>query len=166
MVREEIGRILRTYNDDDNTPLSLTITGHSLGAALATLTAYDIVKTETRRPATMTVISFGGPRVGDRRFREEIEREGIKVLRIVNSEDVITKVPGWFGFGGADDVAHCGYVEVGKELRLCTRDSPYINNNGINNVATCHDLKTYLHLIDGFVSSTCPFKATTNYNVL
>ncbi|KAF3557421.1 hypothetical protein F2Q69_00010694 [Brassica cretica] len=38
------------------------------------------------------------------------------------------------------------YAEVGKELRLSSRDSPYLN--GIN-VATCHELKTYLHLVDG-----------------
>ncbi|XP_029129144.1 phospholipase A(1) DAD1, chloroplastic [Cajanus cajan] len=172
MVKEEISRILHTYSRD-STPLSLTVTGHSLGAALAMLTAYDVKTASPKLP--VTVISFGGPRVGDRRFRRQLERQGTKVLRIVNSDDVITKVP---GFVFDDDVARGGgvhvaglpswiqkrveeaqwvYSEVGRELRLCSRDSPYLGNT---NVATCHELNTYMHLVDGFVSSTCPFRAS------
>ncbi|XP_027351394.1 phospholipase A(1) DAD1, chloroplastic-like [Abrus precatorius] len=170
MVKQEISRIIQNYGEE---PLSLTVTGHSLGAALATLTAYDIKTIFHRLP--VTVISFGGPRVGDRNFRQQLERQGTKVLRIVNSDDVITKVP---GFVFDDDVASDGavhmagfpnwiqkrveeaqwvYAEVGRELRLCSRDSPYL---GSTNVATCHELNTYLHLVDGFVSSTCPFRAS------
>ena len=172
MVRKEISRILQSYGDE---PLSLTITGHSLGAALATLTAYDIKKTFKRAPL-VTVISFGGPRVGNRSFRLQVEKQGTKVLRIVNSDDLITKVPGFV----IDDDVSCRrdvdvaaglpswiqkrvedtqwvYAEVGRELRLSSKDSPYLNGF---NVATCHDLKTYLHLVDGFVSSTCPFRAS------
>lgn len=173
MVREEIARLVEMYQDE---PLSLTITGHSLGAALATLTAYDIQKNIQHAPL-VTVVSFGGPRVGDRTFRSQLERQGTRVLRIVNSDDVITKVPG-FTIDDRDDVAtkqdilggdlpgwirkcvadtQWVYAEVGEELRLCSRNSPYLK--GID-VATCHDLKTYLHLVSGFVSSKCPFRAT------
>ncbi|XP_054783067.1 phospholipase A(1) DAD1, chloroplastic-like [Prosopis cineraria] len=185
MVHQEIRRILQTYGDE---PLSLTITGHSLGAALATLTAYDI-QTSFDRPPMVTVISFGGPRVGNWSFREKLESQGTKILRIVNSDDVITKVPG-FVFDKkeregnsnnnifSDDVAdnenvnvaglpswiqkraedaQWVYAEVGKELRLSSRHSPYLRSP---NVATCHELNTYLHLVDGFVSSRCPFQAT------
>ena len=177
MVRQEIERILQIY---DGEPLSLTVTGHSLGAALATLTAYDVRATFPRLPL-VTVISFGGPRVGNRSFRGSLDRQETKVLRIVNSDDVITKLPG-FVFDDVDkvgdDVASNGgfhvaglpswiqkraeeaqwvYSEVGEELRLSSRDSPYLR--GVN-VATCHDLNTYLHLVDGFVSSTCRFRST------
>ncbi|KAJ0053857.1 hypothetical protein Pint_00101 [Pistacia integerrima] len=173
MVREEINRLLQIYGDE---PLSLTITGHSLGAALATLAAYDI-KTNFKRAPMVTVISFGGPRVGNRSFRQHLEKQGTKVLRIVNSDDLITKVPG-FVIDVDDDVSNKGdvqmaglpgwiqkrvedaqwaYAEIGRELRLSSRDSPYLNSI---NVATCHELKTYLHLVNGFVSSTCPFRAS------
>ncbi|EOX96477.1 Fungal lipase-like domain - like 10 [Theobroma cacao] len=175
MIREEILRLLQTYGDE---PLSLTITGHSLGAALATLTAYDI-KTTFKRAPLVTVMSFGGPRVGNRSFRRQLEKQGTKVLRIVNSDDLITKVPGFVLEEDADvsksqDIHVAGlpswiqkrvedtqwvYAEVGRELRLRSRDSPYLNTI---NVATCHELKTYLHLVSGFVSSTCPFRATVS----
>ncbi|KAL0547673.1 hypothetical protein IC582_012097 [Cucumis melo] len=173
MVREEIGRILQSYGEE---PLSLTITGHSLGAALATLAAYDIKEYFKTSAPMVTVMSFGGPRVGNRKFRQRLEEQGTKVLRIVNSEDVITKLPGFVvnnnnnnnnnveeGGGRLRWIQKCveetewAYSEVGRELRLSSRDSPHLNRI---NVATCHHLNTYLHLVDGFVSSTCPFRAT------
>ncbi|PSS26397.1 Phospholipase [Actinidia chinensis var. chinensis] len=166
LVREEIKKLLRCYI---NEPLSLTITGHSLGAALATLAAYDI-KTHFESAPLVTVISFGGPRVGNQSFRQCLEKQGTKVLRIVNSDDLITKVPGFVVNGGDDDVAgndwikkrvgdvpRWAYADVGCELRLRSRDSPYFSGG---NVATCHELKTYLHLVNGFVSSQCPVRAT------
>ena len=174
MVREESKRLLQTYGDE---PLSLTIAGHSLGAALATLAAYDIKTTFNGVPVLVTVISFGGPRVGNRSFRQHLDKQGTKVLRIVNSDDVITKLPGFVIDGDQNDVADKGdlnmaslpswiqkkvedtqwvYAEVGRELRLSSKDSPYLNSI---NVAACHDLKTYLHLVNGFVSSSCPFRA-------
>ncbi|XP_020238846.1 phospholipase A(1) DAD1, chloroplastic [Cajanus cajan] len=175
MVRKEISQILQDYAGE---PLSLTVTGHSLGAALATLTAYDIKATFiSRLSMTTTVVSFGGPRVGNRRFRQQLEKQGTKVLRIVNSDDVVTKVPGLVlhvgeGHEMREQSGHVAevqrwinkmekiewlYAEVGKELRLCSKDSPYLNRVDF---ATCHQLTTYLHLVDGFVSSKCPFRAT------
>jgi phospholipase A1 len=100
----------------------------------------------------------------------------------VNSDDIITKMPG-FVFDddmegnnddmerNSDDVAwflprwiqerveetQWVYSEVGEELRVCSKDSPYLKSV---NIATCHDLKTYLHLVDGYVSSECPFRST------
>ncbi|XP_009608624.3 phospholipase A(1) DAD1, chloroplastic-like [Nicotiana tabacum] len=166
-IREEIGNVLDKYNDE---PLSITVTGHSLGAALATLTAYDITTKFSHAPI-VTVVSFGGPRIGNKSFRCQLEKSGTNVLRIVNSDDPITKVPG-FVIDGDDDVAERGsahvattglpswlqrcmedtqwvYAEVGKELRLSSKDSKF---SKAGDVATCHDLKTYLHLVNNFVS--------------
>lgn len=177
MIREEVARVIATYADDDK-PISLTLTGHSLGAALATLAAYDIRAnfSGTSNDPMVTVVSFGGPRVGNRSFRSHLERGGTKILRIVNSDDPITKVPGFLStFDGnhAADVDVVGipgwlrkgiqgdprrkYADLGQELRLSSKESPYLDKR---DVATCHDLGTYLHLVSGFVSSTCPFRAT------
>ncbi|KAL2536631.1 alpha/beta-hydrolase superfamily protein [Forsythia ovata] len=168
LIREEISRILQMYS---NEPLSFTITGHSLGAALATLAAYDIKETFKNSPL-VTVISFAGPRVGNWSFRSHLDNQGTKVLRIVNSDDLITKVPGFVIANDQEMSRDCdhsswiqrvvedrqwAYADIGCELRLSSRDSPYLS--GIN-MATCHELKTYLHLINGFESSNCPFRAT------
>lgn len=172
LLREEIVRLLRMYSDE---PLSLTITGHSLGASLAILAAYDI-KTTIKHSPHLSVISFGGPRVGNRSFRHHLEEQGTKILRIVNSDDIITKVPGFFveenddvEHEEDDHVAHLTgwiqkhvtdsrwvYANIGHELRLSSRDLLKLSSI---NVATCHDLKTYLDLVNGFVSSSCPLRA-------
>jgi len=173
MVHKEIGKILQSYGSES---LSLTITGHSLGAALAALTAYYVNTTFVRLPIT-TVILFGGPRIGNQRFTYHLKKCKIRILRIVNSDDIVTKVPGFVFYDGymRSQNVHLArvqrwiikmmekeervYSDVGEELRLCSRDSPYLTSI---NFITCHELNTYLHLVDGFVSSKCPFKASTN----
>ncbi|WVZ54468.1 hypothetical protein U9M48_005255, partial [Paspalum notatum var. saurae] len=174
-VRDEARRIVREYGGDGTPPLSITVTGHSLGAALAVLTAHEITTTvvtprgqQCRRhdddddevPIMVTAVSFGGPRVGNAAFRRRLEESGGKVLRVVNSNDVVTKVP---GFAPADDdddgdsrrrprvprwlVSMMGwaYSDVGRELRLSSR-------RPAANVVASHGLDLYLELKQGDVS--------------
>ncbi|GJS54170.1 phospholipase A(1) DAD1, chloroplastic-like protein [Tanacetum coccineum] len=172
-LKDEILRLVHKYNDE---PLSVTITGHSLGASLAILAAYDI-KTTIKHALHLSVISFGGPRVGNRSFRHNLELQGTKILRIVNSDDLITKVPGLLvedrddmAQGKKARVAHLPrwiqkhvkdnqwvYANIGHELRLSSRASLKLNSI---DVATCHDLKTYLHLVNGF-ELNLPIQAPT-----
>lgn len=66
------------------TPTSLTLTGHSLGAALATLLA-SVLKPNR-------LITIGSPRVGDAAFIASLE--GIaQRTRIVDCCDVVTELP-------------------------------------------------------------------------
>ncbi|CAM0151425.1 unnamed protein product [Urochloa decumbens] len=163
-VRDEVRRIIHEYGGKGMPPLSITTTGHSLGAALAVLSAYEITTAAARSnddaaPPMVTAVSFGGPRVGNEAFRRRLEESGGKVLRVVNSDDIVTKVP---GFRVDDD---CGgepakrnkarvlprwlvqkmgwaYSDVGSELRLSSQDSaPNVN------VVASHDLDLYLKLV-------------------
>lgn len=59
------------------------MTGHSLGAALATLAA-------DRFGEVQGVYTFGSPRVGNRRFKENYS---IRTYRFVNGSDIVTKIP-------------------------------------------------------------------------
>lgn len=62
-------------------------TGHSLGAALATLAA-------ERYEETWGVCTLGSPRVGDAAFAAAFDKRfGAKALRFVNDADVVTHVP-------------------------------------------------------------------------
>nr|XP_010934644.1 phospholipase A(1) DAD1, chloroplastic-like [Elaeis guineensis] len=164
-VRDEIARLLDAYGGKGH-PLSLTVTGHSLGAALAVLTAYDITTTFQDAPM-VTVVSFGGPRVGNASFRRRLEEQGSKVLRIVNAQDIITKVPGFVIDDGGNGKKKDGkegttliswllsktgwvYADIGRELRLPGQRTA--------NVVACHDLSVYLNLVNQ-LSANYPFRS-------
>lgn len=66
----------------------LYITGHSLGAAMATIACSRI---EDFR-VVYQLTTFGSPRVGTRKFVKNIKTPHI---RVVNNNDVVTRVPLW-----------------------------------------------------------------------
>ncbi len=63
--------------------LKIWITGHSLGAALATLAA-------DRYGNVQGLYTYGSPRVGDQDFKKDFN---VNTYRFVNNSDVVTKVP-------------------------------------------------------------------------
>ena len=64
---------------------TITCTGHSLGAALATIMASRLDANE--------LYTFGSPRVGNRDFVKEMKKDGVKHYRFVNNNDVVTTIP-------------------------------------------------------------------------
>jgi triacylglycerol lipase len=66
----------------------LWITGHSLGAALATLAANLCCDVETSR--VQGVYTFGSPRVGDRDFGASIR---VPIFRFQNDSDIVPHLP-------------------------------------------------------------------------
>jgi triacylglycerol lipase len=70
---------------------SLWITGHSLGAALATLSA---ARLREKDQSVHGLYTFGSPRVGDRNFQEEFNGDfRSKAFRFVNRNDAVTRIP-------------------------------------------------------------------------
>ena len=66
----------------------ILFTGHSLGAAFATLAV------ERFRGGRAALYTFGSPRVGNKEFCERVrERADLGVFRFVNNDDVMTTVP-------------------------------------------------------------------------
>ena len=149
---------MEKYQDED---VSVTITGHSLGSALAILSAFDIaesglnVKKDGSGAVHVSAITFSGPRVGNLRFKERLESEhGVKVLRVLNTHDMVPKSPGflinetsppWL-FKLAQGLPW-SYTHVGVELELDHKKSPDLNPSGDSYCA--HNLEAHLHLLDG-----------------
>jgi hypothetical protein len=73
------------------TNATLAITGHSLGASLATLLALEV--TESGAFATPEVITFASPMVGDAQFVRTYDAEVTNTWRIANFVDIIPKLP-------------------------------------------------------------------------
>ncbi|KAG5043552.1 hypothetical protein AAZX31_03G140700 [Glycine max] len=169
-VLGEVKRLMEKYADEE---VSVTIAGHSLGSAMAILSAFDIVETGVNvgkdgRKAHVSVFSFSGPRVGNVRFKERLEGElGIKVLRVHNAHDMVPQSPGlifnedspqwllklvegWFPW--------C-YLHVGEELQLDHKKSPFLNPDG--DASCAHNLEAHLHLLDGYHGKNRGFERTS-----
>jgi hypothetical protein len=161
-IVEEVKRLVQVYRGEE---LSITVVGHSLGASLALLAADELSPclaaqtdgTADHQPPPIAVVSFGGPKTGNRAFAERLQRErGVNVLRVVNAGDVVTRVPA--------PIAREGYVHAGgAELRLHNSDSPCLRPDA--GPACCHDLEAYLHLLDGFAGSGRPFRPDASRSV-
>ncbi|KAI4334780.1 hypothetical protein L6164_013490 [Bauhinia variegata] len=146
----EVSRLLNKYKGEKN--VSITMAGHSMGSALAILLAYDIAelglnKENRKSELPVTVFSFGGPRVGNSEFKTRCEELGVKVLRISNVNDPITKLPGvlfnenFRVLGGRYEFPwSCScYAHVGVELML-----DFFN---VQNPTCVHDLESYIGLL-------------------
>lgn len=147
-VIKEVTRLVELYREKGE-DVSLTITGHSLGGALALLNAYEAASTIPNLP--VSVISFGAPRVGNIAFRDELHQLGVKTFRVVTKQDVVPWMPG------------PAYTHAGAELKLDVHSSPYLKR-GLN-WPGFHSLETYLHLVDGFVSTTSTFREDARRDV-
>ncbi|MFN7469672.1 MAG: lipase family protein [Pseudanabaena sp.] len=95
------------------------ITGHSLGAGLATLAALHIAKLAERHKVNPSIklYTFASPRVGDETFAGHFDDfEKIKSYRIINSEDLIQAVP--FPTTEVVDAATERGMSVSAKMRL------------------------------------------------
>ena len=108
---------------------TLAITGHSLGAALATLLALEV--TESGAFATPEVITFASPLVGDPQFARTYNSEVPNTWRIANELDLVPKMPpSVWGYDHADQLSSLNsFLKVKMEP------------------ACCHHLTTYLCLL-------------------
>lgn len=71
---------------------SLWLTGHSLGAALATL-ATARLRLNKDEPVN-GLYTFGQPRTGDREFAQKFDQDfGQQTFRYVNNNDIVPRVP-------------------------------------------------------------------------
>ncbi|XP_054805381.1 galactolipase DONGLE, chloroplastic-like [Prosopis cineraria] len=142
----EISRLLKKYEGEN---ISLTVAGHSMGSALALLLAYDVAElglnklgnavSGQKTEIPVTVFSFGGPRVGNLGFKNRCEELGVKVLRIANVNDPITKLPGVVFNDENFRVSSLGfscYAHVGVELLL--------DFFSVQNPSCVHDLQSYI----------------------
>ncbi|RLM60930.1 hypothetical protein C2845_PM14G12370 [Panicum miliaceum] len=173
-VLAEVRKLVELYHSRGE-EVSVTITGHSLGSALAMLSAFDVAETGANvspdgRTAPVCVFSYSGPRVGNTRFKDRFERgRGVKALRIVNVHDKVPTLPGVL-FYLLDEKAFpelalrvidtlgpgIVFVHLGVELVLDHRVSPFLKDT--MTPACYHNLEAHLHLLDGYQGRGRPFQ--------
>lgn len=77
------------HNDQLKVRKDVYFTGHSLGAAMATIAS-------TRYPQAQELFTFGSPRVGGKHFIKNIT---VPHTRFMNNNDIVCRIPpAWLGF--------------------------------------------------------------------
>lgn len=92
--------------------LPLYITGHSLGAALATVATQRLEHNPRIRERIAACYTFGSPRVGNSHYDLEFKSP---IYRVVNTTDVVTVIP----------LLAMGYIHIGDVRYLGATDGEF-----------------------------------------
>nr|AAC63840.1 putative lipase [Arabidopsis thaliana] len=155
-VQEELKRLLELYKNED---VTITLTGHSLGAVMSILSAADFLHNEwpkitpsLQHSLCVTVFAFGSPQIGDRSFKRLVESlEHLHILRVTNVPDLIPRYPVF------------RFTDIGEELQINTLKSEYLKRS--LNLGHFHNLEAYLHGVAGTQHNQGEFKLEINRDI-
>ncbi|XP_064994851.1 phospholipase A1-II 5-like isoform X2 [Musa acuminata AAA Group] len=137
----KIKELVEVYKDES---LSIVCVGHSLGAALAILSAFDIVenglsKVGDKEEFPVCAMVFGSPQIGNKAFNDRLEKlPNLRVLHVRNKIDLIPLYPSGL----------LGFVNTGTVLEIDTRKSPYLKDSRFP--GDWHNLQGILHVVAGW----------------
>ncbi|KNA23169.1 hypothetical protein SOVF_027230 isoform A [Spinacia oleracea] len=139
----KLKQLIDQYKDEE---ISITFAGHSLGATLSIVSAFDIVENLTT-DIPVTAIVFGCPKVGNKAFQKRFESyTNLKVLHVRNVIDLIPLYP----------FKLLGYVNIGTDLEIDTRKSKFLKDS--KNPSDWHNLQAILHIVNGWQGVKEEFK--------
>ncbi|XP_039116540.1 phospholipase A1-IIdelta [Dioscorea cayenensis subsp. rotundata] len=138
----KIKQLVQLYKDE---ALSIVCVGHSLGASLAILSAFDIVENglskieNTSENFPVCAVVFGSPQIGNKAFNDRLEKlPMLNVLHVKNKIDMVPIYPSRV----------LGYVYSGVELVVDARKSPFLKDS--KNPSDWHNLQGILHAVAGW----------------
>ncbi len=124
------GSPLATIMGNIPTGASITVTGHSLGGALAVLHAAVLAGNGF---SDVTIATFAAPMAGDRQFSTTFMNLVPNSVRIYNIPDIVPDLPGTL----------LGYTQVQAGIAINSLDYPEIDWS----ISCFHALLTYLYML-------------------
>jgi len=141
-LREQMVAALNKVNSPN-----VLVTGHSLGAAIACIAAYDLTTTHT----VTTHYTFGQPRVGNEAYAT-VFKSLVSGLRVVHNADIVPHVP----------LVAMGFHHVPTEVWYNEPSTSYKVCDGSGEDPTCSDsvalpisVSDHLDYLGFHVSSLC-----------
>ncbi|CAM0953822.1 unnamed protein product [Alopecurus aequalis] len=143
----EVRTLMEAHKDEVT---SITVTGHSLGASLATLNAVDMVAHRINVPPApskqtacpVTAILFASPMTGNDEFKRAFASfPKLRALGVINKTDIVPTLPPYW------------YMDTTTAtLHIDTTRSPYLRPGKY------HNLECYLHGVAGDHGDDSEFK--------
>ncbi|MAU24042.1 MAG: hypothetical protein CL706_01350 [Chloroflexi bacterium] len=129
---------------NDKKPSKIIVSGHSLGSALATLSALDL---SMNYGYDVSLVSMGGPRVGNKEYRELMDNYVKDNYRIYIPEDPIINIP-----GSLKDYEHSGFA-FGINPDGTHNSEINIDNFGFNAYRSIFDERFNIHHLGNYIKS-------------
>ena len=114
---------------------SVSVCGHSLGGALATLTAFDVAAT-AKLPAPRS-FTYASPRTGDATFASAYNRLVPLTTRVVNRLDIVPQTPPAPLYDHVAGELEINPIDLGPPPKVLVR----------TNLTCEHILTSYLHIL-------------------
>ena len=131
----------------------ILLTGHSLGGAIAILTAIGLSESD-EFPCQKTVYTFGAPRVGDTKFRVSFDSlEELNHYRFERGNDIVPQLPLSQPFHFIADIFHLD--QLVPEYRH-TGVLKYLTKDEQGNLIVTEnppELERFLHRLQGYATS-------------
>ena len=133
----------------------LLLTGHSLGASMASLLALDLVREYGFK--NVTVMHFGSPRTGNYNFHFAMTQHVKNVWRVTHADDLVAHVPTEF----------MGYYHISNEIYFPAKifDGKYVVcnhsgedpscSNSCSDKMACVSIEDHLHYLGVPLSRSC-----------
>uniref|UniRef100_A0A914PCB5 Fungal lipase-like domain-containing protein n=1 Tax=Panagrolaimus davidi TaxID=227884 RepID=A0A914PCB5_9BILA len=133
------------------------ITGHSLGAAIASIAATTIAHTKLISPDMIKLITYGEPRVGDKTYAELSDSLLPYTYRVVHKHDIVPHLPPK-GFRNyyhhKSEVWYNNNMAVGQTWVECDVDEgDKCSDSTLDLVPNDHD--DYFNIDTGFANNGC-----------
>jgi hypothetical protein len=129
----EMARGVKRLAGEPHQPRPMVVTGHSLGSALATL---FVMENDSKRKFDITTsCTFASPRVGNLEFTKAFDQLAINSWRIVNTLDIVPKLP--------------PHIPLLLEYDHVDTAYPFTSAAYAKHSLACwHSMETYLHWLD------------------
>ena len=149
-IRENLASNLTAILKGISEGYIIVFTGHSLGAALTTLAAHDLLLSGIVPSENTEMYTFGSPRVGNAEFAFSVNQVLKKNFRIVHFQDLYPHVPPCWNGNIAKIFSPCSLNEenglwqpwhAGTEVFYNTEDSKQFNicNSNYGETPECSD---------------------------
>jgi hypothetical protein len=141
-------------------PGRIYITGHSLGGALATLCALDLVASRGQDASKIGVITMGQPRVGNVDFATFYDRQGISHYRVTHHRDPIPHLPyRWMDYSHITEEVFYTNSKKSGPTQICTgQEDPACSDQFRGNLFYIQDHWVYLNFSFVWGIYDCTFK--------
>ncbi|KAI6170517.1 Lipase-like protein [Aphelenchoides bicaudatus] len=152
-LKNDISGLTSKYNDYD-----VWVSGHSLGAAICSVTATAISYYYPKLEKRIKLINFGQPRIGD--FSYALLHNIIvpNSYRLTHHKDLIINLPPlnplWF-FHPKTEVFFNNDMDPGAEFKICEYDEDFSCSNGQFGTSVYEHRHYYKQWVFGYGQSDC-----------